>query len=171
MADTSVVSLLRAGTAGQEFEIIGERFQDGMRRTFFICIYSGYRLLVDRSSSPHAGLRSAILSENRTEGKHLRSQTCEADQSTLSAAGRGFVQPAQRRTHDSLRTKTLNAPRIAGGCCRCEIRGAHARSGRSQQPAAAYAGRVRSRPLGGVHGCQPGPLLRFALGRLLATDA
>src|SRR6185369_1498673 len=109
--------------------------------------------------------------ENRTEGKHLRSQICEADQSTLSAAGRVFVQPAhfrQRRTHDSLRTKTLNAPRIAGSCCGCDIRGTHARGGRSQQPAAAYAGRVRSRPLGGVHGCQPGPLFRFALGRLLA---
>jgi hypothetical protein len=25
---------------GQEFELIGERFQDGVRRIFFICIYS-----------------------------------------------------------------------------------------------------------------------------------
>jgi hypothetical protein len=76
-----------------------------------------------------------------------------------------------RRTYDSLRTKTLNAPRIAGSCCRYDIRCTHARGGRSPQPAVTYAGRVSSRPLGGVHAFQPGPLFRFALGRLFATAA
>ena len=44
------------------------------------------RLLVDRSASTFAGLRSAMLSENNTEGKHQHSQKCEANQTTLSTA-------------------------------------------------------------------------------------
>jgi len=47
------------------------------------------QLLVDRSASPFAGLRSAMLRENTAEGKHQRSQICEADQATsLNAAQR-----------------------------------------------------------------------------------
>ena len=38
LADAGVVSLLRAGTDGQELEVVGERFQDGVRGTFFICM-------------------------------------------------------------------------------------------------------------------------------------
>jgi len=38
LADTGVVGLLCAGADGQELEVVGERFQDGVRGTFFICM-------------------------------------------------------------------------------------------------------------------------------------
>ena len=59
LADTGVVGLLGSPTDGQELQVVGEGFQDGMGGTFFICI--GLLLLVDRSASPFAGLRSASI--------------------------------------------------------------------------------------------------------------
>ena len=59
LAKTGIVSLLGATTDGQQFEVVGKRFQDGVGGTFFICI--GLLLLVDRSASPFAGLRSASI--------------------------------------------------------------------------------------------------------------
>lgn len=38
LADAGVVGLLRAEADGQELEVVGERFQDGVRGTFFICM-------------------------------------------------------------------------------------------------------------------------------------
>lgn len=38
LADAGVIGVFGARTDGQEFKIIGEGFQDGVRRTFFICI-------------------------------------------------------------------------------------------------------------------------------------
>jgi hypothetical protein len=59
LADTGVVSLLGAPTDGQQLEVVGEGFQDGVGGTFFICIE--LLLLVDRSASPFAGLRSTSI--------------------------------------------------------------------------------------------------------------
>jgi hypothetical protein len=59
LADTGVVGLLGSPTDGQELQVVGEGFQDGVGGTFFICI--GLLLLVDRSASPFAGLRSASI--------------------------------------------------------------------------------------------------------------
>ena len=65
LAQAGVVSLLGAPTDRQQLEIVGEGFQDGVRGTFFICI--GLLLLVDRSASPFAGLRSASILKWRPE--------------------------------------------------------------------------------------------------------
>lgn len=66
LADTGIVGLLGAPTDRQQLEVVSERFQDGVGGTFFICI--GRLLLVDRSASPFAGLRStSILKERARE--------------------------------------------------------------------------------------------------------
>ena len=59
LADKGVLSLLGAPTDGQQLEVVGEGFQDGVGGTFFICIE--LLLLVDRSASPFAGLRSTSI--------------------------------------------------------------------------------------------------------------
>jgi hypothetical protein len=38
LADAGVVGPLGAGPDGQQLEVIGKRFQDGVRGTFFICM-------------------------------------------------------------------------------------------------------------------------------------
>ena len=65
LAKTGIVSLLGAPTDGQQLEVIGKGFQDGVGGTFFICI--GLLLLVDRRASPFAGLRSASILKWRPE--------------------------------------------------------------------------------------------------------
>lgn len=42
LAHASVVGLFGAGTDGQQLEVIGKGFQDGVRRCFFICIELSY---------------------------------------------------------------------------------------------------------------------------------
>ena len=59
LADTGVVSLLGKPTDGQQLEVVGEGFQDGVGGTLVICIE--LLLLVDRSASPFAGLRSTSI--------------------------------------------------------------------------------------------------------------
>ena len=65
LAKAGVVGLLGASADGQQLEVVGEGFQDGVCGAFFICI--GLLLLVDRSASPYAGLRSASIVKWRSE--------------------------------------------------------------------------------------------------------
>jgi len=46
------------------------------------------QLLVDRSASPFAGLRLAILTGNSTEAKHQRFHSCEASRPSFPHAAK-----------------------------------------------------------------------------------
>ena len=84
LAKTGIVSLLGATTDGQQFEVVGKRFQDGVGGTFFICI--GLLLLVDRRASPFAGLRSASIPKWRPEENINAPKSGEAQSSDSPAA-------------------------------------------------------------------------------------
>jgi hypothetical protein len=86
LADAGVVGLFGARADGQELQVIGKGFQDGVRGTFFICMAVLLRLMVDRRASAYAGLRSASLGERTAKANNQRTKSCEAAKSSFPDA-------------------------------------------------------------------------------------